>query len=935
MKTERTDEPSVEPAGSPGALVVADSEPSFDGLANELEREHGVRTSIVSEGEIPSDQLDRFDCAIVGPGLGEDGIAAIERVRAARPAIPIVLLYTEATTAVDAIHAGVDDCIRYDGQPVSEAAAHVAAVLPAARQRRRTDPESTDGTAFLHSAIDALDDVFFVFDLDGEFVEWNATLTDVTGYTDAEIAAMAPTDFVADVDTDPVADAIDRALTEGRASVEADLVTKSGEHVPYEFTGALLEDDAGNVLGICGIGRDVTERNRRERELERYRRMVETMGDGMYALDTDGRFEMVNSAFASMTGYSRADLLGEHVSLIVERADVERGEAAIRALLEGNEAGVRTYDVTIHTAAGEQFPCEIDLTLLRDETGEFGGTVGVARDVTERRAREAELERYETIVETAPVGVFVLDETATIVGGNENAWSMVGHTAEELRNERFPTLIERGVIDEWVVDEYVELLRDLLSAENDRETGTIEAEITPPDSESRTYLAHISLLPFEEEFQGTVGVFQDITDRKNRERALEYQAERLETTNRINEIIRDVNQALVRASTREEIERAVCSNLAGEDAYRFAWIGERRVAGAGVEPREWAGVEGGYLGDRPGPDAGREDHVTAGTAIEAGEMQVAQSIADDPAFAPWREAALERGYESAAAIPLVYKGTTYGVLCVYSPRPNAFDETERAVLNELGETIAYAFSAVERRRALVSDTVVELEFALHDRSIFTIDLTARTECRVTLDGIVERSDGSLVEFVTVTGTDPGTVLDLADEREDIEAALVNEHDGENGTEAVFRFVSAGSSSTVSLAEQGGVIREGSAAEGEGRLVFELPQDADVRAIVAAMTEQYEDTELVAQREHERTGTRGTEFRAALDDALTDRQAEVLETAYLSGFFEWPRPIDGEEIADSLDIAGPTFHEHIRTGEAKVLDSYFNSEVAGESERSIE
>ncbi|PSQ46840.1 hypothetical protein BRD12_07975, partial [Halobacteriales archaeon SW_12_67_38] len=319
----------------------------------------------------------------------------------------------------------------------------------------------------------------------------------------------------------------------------------------------------------------------------------------------------------------------------------------------------------------------------------------------------------------------------------------------------------------------------------------------------------------------------------------------------------------------------------------------------------------------------------------AGEMQVAQSIADDPAFAPWREAALERGYESAAAIPLVYQETTYGVLCVYSPRPNAFDETERAVLNELGETIAYAFSAVERRRALVSDTVVELEFALHDRSIFTIDLTARTECRVTLDGIVERSDGSLVEFVTVTGTDPGTVLDLADEREDIEAALVNEHDGENGTEAVFRFVSAGSSSTVSLAEQGGVIREGSAAEGEGRLVFELPQDADVRAIVAAMTEQYEDTELVAQREHERTGTRGTEFRAALDDALTDRQAEVLETAYLSGFFEWPRPIDGEEIADSLDIAGPTFHEHIRTGEAKVLDSYFSSEVAGESERSIE
>ncbi|WP_049901036.1 bacterio-opsin activator domain-containing protein [Halococcus agarilyticus] len=813
MRVEPTDEPSLAPSEPPQALVVADATAPLDEFTAALEREHEVRTT-VTEAQETSDHLDGIDCVVVGPHPAEDALDAVERIRAARPDVPIVLLYPAATTAANAIRAGADHCIRYDEQAVGEEAAHVGVILDEERRRRQADATATgttDGTAFVRSAVDALDDVFFVFDPDGEFVEWNATLADVTGYTDAEIATMAPTDFVADADTEAVAGAIDRTVAEGRATVEAELVTKSGEHVPYEFTGALVEDDAGDVLGICGIGRNVTE----------------------------------------------------------------------------------------------------------------------------RRQREQELERYETIVETAPVGVFVLDETATILGANATAWSMVGHTGEELVGEPFLTLVEAGVVDEAVVEEYLDAIRELLSSETEKETATMEAEITPPDGEQRTYLVHVSLLPFEAEFRGTVGVFQDITDRKNHEHALEYQAERLETTNRINEIIRDVNQALVRASTREEIEQAVCSNLAGEDAYRFAWIGERRVAEAGVEPREWAGVEDGYLDDRPDPDEGREDHVTAATAIGAGEMQVAQSIADDPAFAPWREAALERGYESAAAIPLVYGGTAYGVLCVYSPRPNAFDETEREVLAELGETIAYAFSAVERRRALVSDTVVELEFALQDRSIFTIDLTARTNCEVTLDGIVERSDGSLVEFVTVTGTDPDTVLDLADEREDIEATLVSEHDGEDGTEAVFRLVSDGSSSTVSLAEQGGVIREGVAAEGEGRLVFELPQDADVRAIVAAITEQYPDTELVAQRERERTGTRGAEFRAALDDALTDRQTEVLETAYLSGFFEWPRPIDGEEIADSLGIAGPTFHEHVRTGEAKLLESYFESEVAGEGERRVE
>ena len=299
-------------------------------------------------------------------------------------------------------------------------------------------------------------------------------------------------------------------------------------------------------------------------------------------------------------------------------------------------------------------------------------------------------------------------------------------------------------------------------------------------------------------------------------------------------------------------------------------------------------------------------------------MRRDQSIAEEEAFASWREAALERGYESAVAIPLVYRETTYGVLCIYSPRPNAFDETERAVLEELGETIGYAFSAAERRHALVSDTVIELEFALYDRSIFTIDLTAQTECQVTLDGIVERSDGMLVEFITITGTDSETVLDLAADHKDIDATLISEH----SDQSVFRLTSE-SSSTVSLADQGGIVQEGVAEDGEGRLVFEFPQDADVHVLVDAMQNLYSETELVAQRERERTSTRGPEFRAAFDDALTTRQSEILKAAYLSGFFEWPRSSTGDEIAASFNISGPTFHEHIRAGQRKLLEAFFD------------
>jgi predicted DNA binding protein len=84
-------------------------------------------------------------------------------------------------------------------------------------------------------------------------------------------------------------------------------------------------------------------------------------------------------------------------------------------------------------------------------------------------------------------------------------------------------------------------------------------------------------------------------------------------------------------------------------------------------------------------------------------------------------------------------------------------------------------------------------------------------------------------------------------------------------------------------------------------------------------------ELIARRQGSET-IRGTKhFREILEDALTDRQHEVLMTAYHAGFFEWPREASGEELADVLDIAQPTFHEHLRTAQQTLLQTLLDDE----------
>ena len=165
---------------------------------------------------------------------------------------------------------------------------------------------------------------------------------------------------------------------------------------------------------------------------------------------------------------------------------------------------------------------------------------------------------------------------------------------------------------------------------------------------------------------------------------------------RINTVVRDINEALARAATKREIDRAVCDVIADADPYRFAWVGERHPESATIQPRAAAGVGDDYL---EAIEVTVDDSATAegptGRAVKQRELSVMQDIPNNPQYEPWRAQAIQRDFRSSAAVPLEYDGTLYGVLNVYAGRTGAFDEHERRLLSDLGETIAHAHHRIE------------------------------------------------------------------------------------------------------------------------------------------------------------------------------------------------------------------------------------------------
>jgi predicted DNA binding protein len=413
---------------------------------------------------------------------------------------------------------------------------------------------------------------------------------------------------------------------------------------------------------------------------------------------------------------------------------------------------------------------------------------------------------------------------------------------------------------------------------------------------------------------------RDVTERVARTEQLERQREQLAALNDLNAVVRDINYAVIEQSTREEIEQLVVDRLAGSDSYRFAWIGSVDLRRGTVELHAEAGVEN-YLDDLD--ISIEEDTATGrgptGTAVRTGEMQVINDVQSDPIYEPWRDRAEEYGYRSSAAIPIEYQGTLYGILNVYADRPNAFEGQERAVVGQLGGTIGHAINAIERKQALVSDEVLEVEFTA--QQYLDSHGLAADAGTITFNRAVPIGGGDYVVYGTATEDALDTLDALTETLDHWEAVTVS------GDGATRRFELDVSQPPIisRLAERGGRLHQAVIEDGAYHLVIHLPPSADVREFAEIVQDALPGAQLIAQRQASPEERSLPSLAGDLEDRLTVRQQNVLEAAYYAGFFEWPREKNGEEIAESLDVSAPTFHQHLRAGERKLLESVFEED----------
>ena len=125
-------------------------------------------------------------------------------------------------------------------------------------------------------------------------------------------------------------------------------------------------------------------------------------------------------------------------------------------------------------------------------------------------------------------------------------------------------------------------------------------------------------------------------------------------------------------------------------------------------------------------------------------------------------------------------------------------------------------------------------------------------------------------------------------------------------------------------DQGAIPQSVTVTNDSGRATVQLPGGDNVRRFVDSLQSRYEEGELLARRQLDYPEQKQEAFTAELEETLTPRQQEVLQLAYWSGYFESPRDQTASELAESLDIAQPTFTDHLRASQRKLLEALYEN-----------
>ncbi len=550
---------------------------------------------------------------------------------------------------------------------------------------------------------------------------------------------------------------------------------------------------------------------------------------------------------------------------------------------------------------------------LREELAELSTlSLGKKADIT---GHEPEADDIVRAVDHAPLGVSLSDPSLSdnpIVYVNKMWQEVTGYDEDEILG-RNPRILQGPETD----PETVETLSTAIQNE-----VPITVEIRNYRADGTPWWNELTVAPVRNddgEIVNYVGFQHDVTNRKRAEALAEERAEKLteekaalnRILERVSGLLNEIAQALVEEENKRIVAQRVCDEITAEEGYAASWFATLDSTEENLEIEAKAGFNGP-------PDHEVSMKQVPAAVTKALETEgIATDQVGDCTTGTLCPAAI--GARRLSVVPLTYGGKRYGLLGVYGEGSDALDYREQTLFEAVGKMIASRLNAIETAWILTTDRVVELCIEIRDPTFSLVGVSKALDVPLRYVGMTGGRNGEEFElFVTAQGeVECSTIDDIPDVKS---TRIVSQTDNS----CTFAMTVNTGEPFTTLADYGVSVVDVDVTPESAQLVLEAPPNQDVRSLVELLGQLYDDVELRSRREYDRREQTQNEFASDVDRRLTERQRGALEAAYINGYFEWPRPTDGGQVAESMGITRQTFHQHLRAAKGKLVEAYMSS-----------
>jgi len=325
--------------------------------------------------------------------------------------------------------------------------------------------------------------------------------------------------------------------------------------------------------------------------------------------------------------------------------------------------------------------------------------------------RESEA-KLRTIFEGALDGILVADtETGKFLSGNPAICRMLGYTLEEVLCIGVPDIHPKQDVPR-AMKQFESLLRG---------ESEMAADMPMMRKDGSVFYADIKAAPIRIGGKdGLLGIFRDITERRNQE-------QKIARLSRIRVVMSAINSLIVRVRDRQELFNESCRIAVEQGGFGIAWIGVLNQVTLEITPAACAGIDvESFLArgqNTARPDTSLSQNL-ANRAIREKRAMFSNDLTKEAGVGgERRKEAIRRGYSSAIALPLLMEEAVVGNLSLFAKEANFFTAEEMTLLTELSGDISFALDHIAKEEKLNYLAYYDVLTGLPNRALFDDRMT--------------------------------------------------------------------------------------------------------------------------------------------------------------------------------------------------------------------